>query len=135
MNKFMADGDETITTSTEPIAEAVQPQPVIKSLVKKPCMKCGKEFEVRAKKNFCSRVCRYRYFSVKEYYKIKDNPEFKAKRKAYEKAWREKNKDRWNASMKLASQRYRTNHPKVKKVREVQEVQLDKVDNPNLEIQ
>lgn len=112
MNKFMADGDETITTSPEStITSIANPQKVYD---KKACMKCGKEFEVRAKKNFCSRACRYRYFSVKEYHKIKDNPEFKARRKAYEKSWREKNKDRWNASMKLASQRYRANHPKVK---------------------
>jgi len=74
------------------------------------CLKCGKSLEGlkrRSSRKFCSDVCRTRHFALKRYYEIRDTPEYKAKRSAYERKWRIENKDKWNARMKKASKKYR----------------------------
>ncbi len=74
------------------------------------CLKCGKSLEGlkrRSSRKFCSDVCRTRHFALKRYYEIRDTPEYRAKRSAYEKKWRLANKDKWNARMKKAAKKYR----------------------------
>jgi len=75
------------------------------------CMKCKKPLDDdlvrRAARKFCSPLCRTRYFALKRYYDIKATPEYKEKRRAYEKKWREDNKEKWNEKMKIASRKYR----------------------------
>ena len=74
------------------------------------CKKCGKSLsglKLRKNRQFCSALCRTRFFALERYYKIKSTDEYKAKRRVYEKNWRELNKDAWNERMKKASAKYR----------------------------
>jgi len=74
------------------------------------CLQCGKEippgsirFSVR---KFCSRKCNRRYFSLKRYHKIKKDEDYQDYRKKYMKKWINRNRERFNASMRKASLKY-----------------------------
>ncbi len=74
------------------------------------CTHCGNEIpksEVKSKtRKFCSVECNRRFFSLQRYYKIKDTVEYKSYRKEYYKKWLDKNRDKFNASMRKASLKY-----------------------------
>ena len=81
----------------------------------KECIRCGKSLEgLPDSRKFCSPLCRTRYFALKRYHEIKSTPEYKEKRRVYEKKWREENKDAWNEKMKIASRKYREKKKKTK---------------------
>ena len=74
------------------------------------CAKCNKPLSAlkyRKNRKFCSALCRTRFFALKRYYDIKSSDEYKEKRRAYEKKWRENNRDKWNERMRNAAARYR----------------------------
>ncbi len=74
------------------------------------CAKCNKslsDLKFRKNRRFCSTLCRTRYFALKRYNDIKSTDDYKAKRRVYEKSWREANKDKWNARMRKAAAKYR----------------------------
>ena len=74
------------------------------------CQHCGKEIsneDPRHKsRKFCSIKCNRRFFSLQRYHKIKDTKEYKDYRKEYFKTWLDKNRDKFNASMRKASLKY-----------------------------
>jgi hypothetical protein len=77
---------------------------------KKYCIQCGIEipagssrFKVR---KFCSRRCNRKYFSLKRYYKIKDEAWYKVYRREYFKRWVNKNRKKFNENMREISLRH-----------------------------
>ena len=69
------------------------------------CPHCNKTVLGR-KKKFCTTTCRTRFYALRQYKKNKNNPQFKAQRKAYFSTWRVENKDKWNALMRVAAKKY-----------------------------
>ena len=101
------------------------------------CIKCGKSLEgLKRRKNrkFCSTLCRTRHFALKRYYEIKSTDEYKAKRKVYEKKWREANKDKWNARMRKASRKYRDKKKLEKQQNQIQNKPLNE-DGPGQQVE
>ena len=78
--------------------------------VTKFCAHCKKEIPKNNTKfktrKFCSIECNRRFFSLQRYYKIKDTEKYKSYRKKYYKNWLDKNRDKFNASMRKASLKY-----------------------------
>jgi len=74
------------------------------------CAHCKTEIpRVKTKfktRKFCSLRCNRRYFSLKRYHKIKNTPAYKEYRKDYYHQWLDKNRDKFNASMRKASLKY-----------------------------
>lgn len=77
---------------------------------KKFCLQCNIEIHPGrtrfSARKFCSRRCNRRYFSLKRYHKIKNNDDYKAYRKKYYKIWLDKNRAKFNKSMREVSLRY-----------------------------
>ncbi len=67
----------------------------------KPCPFCNKEFVTRGvgtvnERKFCSVTCRSRFNARVGYEFIKDNPEYKQKKKEYFSKWRKENREHFN---------------------------------------
>lgn len=61
------------------------------------CLKCENEFEIKGnRKKFCSEKCRQRYYSLKQYNKVKDTKEYKEKRREYFRKWLDNNREHFN---------------------------------------
>jgi len=100
----------------------------------KHCMHCGEEISIgntRFKtRKFCSVKCNRRYFSLQRYYKIKDSSEYKEYRKKYYAEWLDKNRDKFNASMRKASLKYQQKKKDERdKQKEQDKIQNKEVDN------
>lgn len=70
------------------------------------CLHCGEEVTGNRKKKFCDSKCRTRYFSLKRYLRLKDDPAYKAYRKRYYRTWIEKNREHFNEKMREVSRRW-----------------------------
>lgn len=75
------------------------------------CLNCSVEFEPYNtgklnEKKFCSETCRVRFNAVKSYYKHKDEPDYKLKKRNYFREWIKKNKEKYNASVREANKRH-----------------------------
>jgi len=74
------------------------------------CQHCGEEISKEnprhKSRKFCSIKCNRRFFSLQRYHKIKDTKEYKDYRREYFKNWLDKNRDKFNASMRKASLKY-----------------------------
>lgn len=57
---------------------------------KRYCKKCNAEIKIKRRKVFCSNKCAKAFHSLKRYHKIKLNPDYKDKRKAYIQSRRKK---------------------------------------------
>ena len=92
------------------------------------CAHCGEEIPITKTKfktrKFCSVECNRRFFSLQRYHKIKNTEEYKSYRKEYYKKWLDKNRDKFNASMRKASLKYQ------KKKKEEREKEREM--NPNI---
>ena len=76
------------------------------------------------------RKCNRRYFSLKRYHKIKDTYAYKEYRKKYYKVWLDKNRDKFNASMRKASLKYQQ---KKKEEREKEKAQIQEQESKPIE--
>ena len=63
------------------------------------CKICNKEIKNRSKR-FCSHRCQTQYNSLKRYYKLKNNPDFKKKAKDNWTRWYQNHRKKYNEYMK-----------------------------------
>lgn len=58
------------------------------------------------RKKYCSKLCRTRYSSLRRYNQLKDNEEFKIKRKEKNKKYYEANKEELKSKMRVYGMKY-----------------------------
>jgi hypothetical protein len=82
---------------------------------KKKCKGCIRKFiPVSKKQLFHSHKCNTRYHSLKRYYRLRENPEFKKKRKNNFRKWINKNRNHFND---LCRERNKINQRRLRKER------------------
>ena len=78
------------------------------TILRKKCKGCDVYFLTdNSRKIFHNHLCNSNFYAKTTYKKIRNNLEYKKKKKSYHRLWREKNRKRWNELCYLAIKRLR----------------------------
>lgn len=132
------EGTQEIKLDNQEIKKPSEEEKPEEQRARKFCLQCNIEIypgstRFSARK-FCSRKCNRRYFSLKRYHKIKNGKDYKAYRKKYYKIWLEKNRDKFNKSMREVSLRYQRKMKALKEAKKEEQTFNNDIELNKLEV-